>query len=127
MAHPGRGRLRLAVTGVRLRELDDLRALHGYVLEPALRSGTPLAIESEQRLTRLTPEKFVDPEFGFPYTLERALYAAMALYRGSPALASQPAVPPPAPMLDAEQRRAVAAGDGVVQVIRPRAAARRRC
>ena len=108
---------RLAVTGVRLRELDDLRALHGYVLEPALRSGTPLAIESEQRLTRLTPEKFVDPEFGFPYTLERALYAAMALYRGSPALASQPAVPPP--MLDAEQRRAVAAGDGVVQVIAP--------
>ncbi|MDQ6776437.1 MAG: hypothetical protein M3071_09535 [Actinomycetota bacterium] len=37
----------LAVVGVRLRDRDDLRALHGYVLEPGLRSGTRVAIESE--------------------------------------------------------------------------------
>jgi len=35
---------RLAVLGVTLRDLDDLAALHGYVREPALRSGIELAI-----------------------------------------------------------------------------------
>jgi hypothetical protein len=45
----------LAVTGVRLRDLADVRALHGYVLEPALRSRTPVAIESPERLTPAGP------------------------------------------------------------------------
>ena len=75
---------KLAVVGVQLRDIDDLVALHGYVLEPALRSGTPVAIESAQRLTRLPPEQFVDPEFEYPYTLERAIAAASSLYRGAP-------------------------------------------
>jgi superfamily I DNA/RNA helicase len=109
----------LAVVGVRLRDLDDLRALHGYVLEPALRSGTPVAIESEERLTRLDPADFVDPEFEFPYTLERALHAATRLYRGSATTGGKQPVPPAALRLDAEQRQAVEAADGVVQVIAP--------
>jgi hypothetical protein len=62
---------KLAILGVRLTSLDDLRVLHGYVLEPALRSATAVAVECEQRLTRLPPVQFVDPEFGYPYTLER--------------------------------------------------------
>jgi len=109
----------IAVLGVRLRDLDDLRALHGYVLEPALRSGTPVAIESEQRLTRLAPADFVDPEFEFPYTLERALHAATILYRGPATTVGEQPVPPPTLMLDAEQQQAVEAADGVVQVIAP--------
>ena len=110
---------RLAVVGVRIGELDDLAALHGYVLEPALRSGTALVIESEHRLTRLTPERFVDPGFSYPYTLERAISAATRLYRGAPAR-RQPEPMPPSPLeLDPEQRRAVDAHDGVVQVIAP--------
>jgi DNA helicase-2/ATP-dependent DNA helicase PcrA len=110
---------KLAVVGVRLRSLDDLLTLHGYVLEPALRSGASVAIESEQRLTGLAPEEFVDPEFEYPYTLERALDMAMRLHRGSAEPAAEQAVPPAALALDAEQRRAVQAHDGVVQVIAP--------
>ena len=110
---------KLAVVGVRLRNLEDLRALHGYVLEPALRSGTRIAIESEQRLTRLAPEEFVDPEFEFPCTLERALHAATSLYRCAEAPHEAQPVPPSAVTLDAEQRQAVQAADGVVQVIAP--------
>ncbi len=110
---------RLAVVGVRIRNLDDLAALHGYVLEPALRSGTALVIESEQRLTRLPPKAYVDPDFAYPYTLERAIHGATRLYRGF----SVPEPPGPMPSaaveLDAEQRRAVDAHDGVVQVIAP--------
>jgi DNA helicase II / ATP-dependent DNA helicase PcrA len=110
---------RLAVVDVPLRDLDDLAALHGYVLEPALRSGVELAIESEQRLTRLPPERFIDPHFAYPYTLERAIEAATRLYRGSPA--PEPAGLPGKRQFepDSEQLRAVTAHDGVVQVIAP--------
>ena len=111
---------RLAVVGVTLCDLDQLAAIHGYVLEPALRSGVELAIESEQRLTRLPPERFVDPEFAYPYTLERAIDAATRLYRGSPP--GDPVEPPPGRTqleLDSEQLGAVTAHNGVVQVIAP--------
>ena len=110
---------RLAVVGVQLRDMKDLATLHGYVLEPALRSGTPVAIESEQRLTRLAPEQFVDPGFDYPYTLERALEAAMRLHRGSAERSPERPVPPPALRLDPEQEQAARAHDGVVQVIAP--------
>jgi UvrD/REP helicase N-terminal domain len=110
---------RLAVLGVWIRDLDDLAVLHGYVLEPALRSGTALVIESEQRLTRLPPEGFVDPDFAYPYTLERAIDAATRLYRGFSVVRPSGSIPPAAVKLDAEQRRAVDAHDGVVQVIAP--------
>ena len=110
---------RLAVVGVGIRNLDDLAALHGYVLEPALRSGTALIVESAQRLTRLPREGYIDPDFAYPYTLERAIHAATRLHRGF----SLPEPPRPMPSaaveLDAEQRRAVDAHDGVVQVVAP--------
>jgi DNA helicase-2/ATP-dependent DNA helicase PcrA len=113
----------VAILGVRLANLDDLRVLHGYVLEPALRSATAVAIECEQRLTRLAPEQFVDPQFGYPYTLERALDAAMRLFRDGGERLPEPsaveAAAPDAARLDAWQRRAVAAREGVVQVIAP--------
>ena len=114
----------LAVLGVQLTTLEELRVLHGYVLEPASRSATAVAIECEQRLTRLAPERFVDPEFGYPYTLERALDSAMRLFRDSGERTPQPpsgeaGEVPAGSVLDDWQRRAAAAGDGVVQVIAP--------
>jgi ATP-dependent DNA helicase UvrD/PcrA len=113
------GSRRLAIVGVRLRDVDDLTALHGYVLEPALRSGIDLTIESEQRLTRLPPERFIDPDFAYPYTLERAIDAATRLYRGSPAPEPAPAPGRAQFEPDPEQLRAVNARSGVVQVIAP--------
>jgi DNA helicase-2/ATP-dependent DNA helicase PcrA len=112
---------RLAVLGVKLRDLDDLAALHGYVLEPALRAGIALATESEQRLTRLPPEQFVDPDFAYPYTLERAIDAATRLYRDSPAPdpTQTPDLEPAHFEPDREQLRAINAHDGIVQVIAP--------
>ena len=115
---------KLAILGVRLTSLDDLRVLHGYVLEPALRSATAVAVECEQRLTRLPPVQFVDPEFGYPYTLERALDAAMRLFRDRGERLPEPraveaAAAADESALDAWQRSAVAAREGVVQVIAP--------
>jgi superfamily I DNA/RNA helicase len=114
----------LAVTGVRLRDLADIQTLHGYVLEPALRCGTPVAIESQQRLSQLRSADFVDPLFQYPYTLERALDASMRLFRGASAGGHDPAPssvfdPGSSSALDPEQRRAAHAPGGVVQVIAP--------
>jgi hypothetical protein len=106
----------IAVLGVSLGDLDDLSILLGYVLDPALRAGTAVAIESRDRLTQLDPARFVDPGFEYPYTLERALRAALRLFRGArPSDAGSHSES----LLDAEQRRAVDAGDGVVQVVAP--------
>ncbi|MCP9490214.1 MAG: ATP-dependent helicase [Solirubrobacteraceae bacterium MAG38_C4-C5] len=110
---------KLAVVGVALRTLDDVAALHGYVLEPAWRARTSILIESEHRLTRLALERFIDPEFEYPHTLERALHAAMSLYRAAPEETGEHAAPAPVVSLDPEQRRAAAAHEGVVQVIAP--------
>lgn len=117
---------RIAVVGVRIDDLGDLATLHGYVLEPALRSQTAVAIQCHERLTRLPAERFVDPDFCYPHTLERAIDAATCLFRGvaGPTSAGDPPRTAGAPptvriALDEEQRRAVQAHDGVVQVIAP--------
>lgn len=109
---------KLAVVGVALHSVDDVAALHGYALEPAWRARTPILIESEQRLSRLPAELFIDPGFEHPYTLERALHVAERLYR-APEEAGQQTSPSPVASLDAQQRRAAGAHDGVVQIIAP--------
>lgn len=109
----------LAVTDVGLTSVSELRTLHGYVLEPALRAHVPVVVQSRDRLTQLAPQDFIDPEFGYPYTLQRAIHAATQLYRGPHEEAPPAAVPPARGELDDEQRRAVVAHDGVVQVIAP--------
>jgi hypothetical protein len=107
---------RLAILGVTVRDLDDLAALHGYVLEPALRAGAELAIECQQRLTRLPADRFIDPDFAYPYTLERAVDAATRLYRGEPPQnddARAPDLNRTHFEADPEQLRAVNAHDGI--------------
>ncbi|HEY1538811.1 MAG TPA: ATP-dependent helicase [Solirubrobacteraceae bacterium] len=110
---------RMAVVGVRLTTLPELRVLHGHVLEPASTSGIRLLVQSEQRLRTLVEEDFVDPGFGYAYTLERALATAMRLFVGRGEPPAPRACGSPREDLDVEQRRAVAAHDGVVQVIAP--------
>jgi superfamily I DNA/RNA helicase len=103
----------LAVTGVRLESVEELHALHAYVLEPAWRAGLKLLVECDQRLSQLDPATFRDPA----YTLERALYAAAKVWRPDRGQVSGGVEPVSA--LDAEQRRAVGARAGTVQIIAP--------
>ena len=84
---------RVAVVGVRLTNLPELAALHGYVLEPAWRTETPLLVGSGKRLSTLPHDRFVDPDFDYAYTLERALWVAMRMFRGSEAPPARRAVP----------------------------------
>jgi DNA helicase-2/ATP-dependent DNA helicase PcrA len=117
----------LAIVDVRIETVDDLAILHGYVLEPALRSGTVLTVECAQRITKLDPMRFVESPFEYPYTLERALDAAMRLHRGDgwdtepggARGAIQASLASSTIALDSEQLRAIGAQDGVVQVIAP--------
>ena len=115
----------LAVLGVRLDTLEELEILHGYVLEPAWRAGTPLLVECPQRLTQLDPAAFADLAFRHPYTLERALHAAHRLWRPEPE--NDAGAPSPSAPLDVEQVRAVAARGGAVQVIAPAGSGKTRC
>jgi DNA helicase-2/ATP-dependent DNA helicase PcrA len=108
----------LAVVGVRLDTLDDLRAVYGYLLEPAWRLGLKLLVECDQRLSQLDPARFVDPGFDHPYTLERALHAATRIWRQD-APAHDAVDPAPVSPLDAEQRQAVGGRAGTVQIIAP--------
>jgi superfamily I DNA/RNA helicase len=126
---------RVAVLDVTCRTVDDLRLLLGLVVEPAFRAGCELLIVADRAPDELDPAACAEPEWGCPWTMER-LRHLIAVY-GVPALVPAPAhesrwrqlarrltrrvdtVPRLVPRLDPEQNAAVAAGDGVVQVIAP--------
>ena len=126
----------VAVLGVTCHSLDDLRLLLGLVLEPAFRAGCRLLIAADREPGQLAPHDFAEPGWGCPWTLER-LRHLVAVY-GQPAEVTAPRVIVSrwrqlarrlsrrgdtterlVPRLDPEQNAAVAAGDGVVQVIAP--------
>jgi hypothetical protein len=78
---PGRARLAelrgheaVAVLGVELASLDDVRALHETLLVPVLRAGIPLLVESER-----TPEELDDGTFAEPGVRARLHARADAL------------------------------------------------
>ncbi len=143
LANPAAGLLRLyarhpriAVTGAPCATAADLRLLYGYVMEPAFRRGCALRIHADRPLAALAAagDAYHEPEWGCACTLERLLFLADRYAAATP-------VPAPAPVaawrrlarrlsrradgprlvarLDPEQNAAVAAGDGVVQVIAP--------
>ncbi|MFO7653674.1 MAG: ATP-dependent helicase [Candidatus Krumholzibacteriia bacterium] len=62
---------KIAVLDLRCRSLDDLRIIHGYLVEPAFRRSCALLIHADRRLEDLDPAVFVDPEWRYPWTLER--------------------------------------------------------
>ncbi len=127
---------RVAVVGVSCATAEDLRLLLGLVLEPAFRAGCHLRLVADRRWTDLDAAAFGEPAWGCPWTLERLRHLA-SVYE-VPILVPPPPPPVPrwrqlarrlsrrgdtaprlVPRLDPEQNAAVAAGDGVVQVIAP--------
>lgn len=112
------GHQRVAVLEVRLETVQDLSDLHSYALEPAWRAGCRLIVQADRFLEDLDVTGFVDHAAGYAWTLERARWLAaemMGATRPRPPYGG----PAPSRMLDSEQLAAVAAHDGVVQVIAP--------
>lgn len=127
---------RLAVIDVPCATADDLRAVYGYLVEPAFRRGCELLVTSARHPAELDDEAYREPQWGHACTLAR-LRHLVARY-AEPAEVPAPVRPPASwrrlarrlsrrgdttprlvPRLDPEQNAAVAAGDGVVQVIAP--------
>ncbi|MBK7670245.1 MAG: ATP-dependent helicase [bacterium] len=127
----------VAVLGVTCHTIDDLRLLLGLVLEPAFRAGCRLLIAADREPGQLEPRAFAEPGWGCPWTLERMRHL-VAVYEQSADVPAPPraaasrwrqlarrlsrrgdTAPRLVPRLDPEQNAAVAAGDGVVQVIAP--------
>ena len=104
----------VAVRGVQLQSVDDLRCLHDTLLVPLLRAGVRLVVECPQTPDELDPAAFVEPGFEHPYTLERLRWVCAADVRDGPA-GDAPAHRP----LDSAQLAAARARGGVVQVIAP--------
>ena len=121
--------------GVSCRTVEELRLIHGYIVEPAFRAGCALLVGAEQELAELDGQYFAEPEWGCPWTMERLRHLTDAYLEAVPVPAAEPASgwrrwvsrlsrggdtrPHPVARLDPEQNAAVAAGDGVVQVIAP--------
>jgi Superfamily I DNA and RNA helicases len=66
----------VAMLNVPLSNYWELRALYGYVVEPAYRNDCALLIYARQDLDDLKPDAFVEPEFGYAWTLERLHHLA---------------------------------------------------
>lgn len=85
---------RLAILDVPVRTVGDLRDLYGYLVEPAFRRHGTLLLHADQRLEDLQDEEFVDPEFGYAWTLERLRFIADRYGRTVPADGRQPPLTP---------------------------------
>jgi DNA helicase-2/ATP-dependent DNA helicase PcrA len=107
---------RLAVTGVELDGPGAAADLLGFVVEPATRRGIELVIEADQEIADLDEAAFAEPEFGYPHSLQRLRWALRAArpVRQAPARLQDTAFTP-----DPTQVAAIAAGEGVIQVIAP--------
>ncbi len=130
---------RLALVQARITDVDDLRVVYGYLVEPALRRGTAVLVAADRALDGPGLDACLDPEWGYPWTLERLRHLARStamppvrpvagvpcrrrwwrrLFCRGDTLPAPPPIPT-APRLDPAQRAAVLAGDGVVQIIAP--------
>jgi superfamily I DNA/RNA helicase len=107
---------RLAIVGVEIENATDAADLLGFVVEPATRRGIELVIEASEELEDLADEDFIEPEFGYPYSLERLRWRLRGIQPAREAAAQLPeTVFDP----DPTQAAAVAASEGVVQIIAP--------
>ena len=107
-------RLPLTVIGVSVAELETVRDLYGFVLEPAARRACPLVVCTDRPVDALDERTLVDEHMGYAWTIQRLRHV----------LAAAPATPVSGEpsfgtTLDATQAAAVTAHDGVVQVIAP--------
>jgi superfamily I DNA/RNA helicase len=107
---------RLAVADVEIDAVEDIADLLGFVVEPATRRGIELVIVADQEVEDLDDARFVEPEFGYAYSLERLRWRLRGIKRPreNPAELPDTGFTP-----DPTQMAAVGAGDGVVQIIAP--------
>jgi AAA domain len=107
---------RLAVVDVEIDAVEDIADLLGFVVEPATRRDIELVIVADQEVEDLDDARFVEPEFGYAYSLERLRWRlrGIKLPRENPAELPDTGFTP-----DPTQMAAVGAGDGVVQIIAP--------
>jgi superfamily I DNA/RNA helicase len=108
----------VAVLGVELASLDDVRCLHETLLVPVLRAGMPLLVESERTPEELDDAAFVEPGFEHAATLERMRWLCARARDGDVGFA-RVSTQPPYRSLDDAQLAAARAPGGVVQVIAP--------
>jgi DNA helicase-2/ATP-dependent DNA helicase PcrA len=107
---------RLAVTGVKLGGPEAAAELLGFVVGPAAQLQIELVIEADNDIWDLDEDAYCEPDFGYPYSLERLRWAL----RASSPVRSAPARLPEAEFTpDPIQAAAIGAGEGVVQVIAP--------
>ena len=96
VAHPA-----IALVNVPLGNFSDLRALYGFVVEPAYRNDRALLIAASRDLDELDPQQFSEPEFGYAWTLERLRHLAARYRRRSIDSNLPPLTPIEALLLDA--------------------------
>jgi superfamily I DNA/RNA helicase/very-short-patch-repair endonuclease len=95
----------LAVTGVPTREIGDLRNVYGYIIEPCYHLDVRLVIQADRDLDDLDPARYVEEEYGYPWTLERLRHVAKH-YRRRTVTAGEPPLTPIEEDLLAALRRA---------------------
>lgn len=91
----------VAVLNVPVRNHWDLRALHGFIVEPAYRYDCQLLVQASADLDDLAPDTFSEPEFGYAWTLERLRYLATRYRRRSLDASRPPMTPIEEILLDA--------------------------
>ncbi|MGB7160167.1 MAG: UvrD-helicase domain-containing protein [Tepidisphaeraceae bacterium] len=106
----------VAVVGVVLDSVRALEDLVGFVIEPAIRCGVALLVCADAHPDDLDDAAFVEPAFGYPYSLDRLRW----LLRSPQQVREAPeALPDTEFAPDEQQALAVHAGGGVVQIIAP--------
>jgi len=73
----------VAILNVRVDKLGDLQRVYGFIVEPAYRRNCALLIHANVELDQLKPESFVDPLFGYAWTLQRLNHLATRYRRRS--------------------------------------------
>ncbi len=107
---------RLAVVDVHLDGPAAAAEILGFAVEPARRRGIELIVGADHTLEELDDLAFVEPDFGYAYSLERLRWR---LAEQRPSRSHPAALPDSGFQPDHTQAQAVAAGAGVVQVIAP--------
>ena len=107
---------RLAVVDVVIKDAADAADLLGFVVEPATRRGVELVIEASREPEDLEDADFVEPQFGYAYSLERLRWRLRGV---QPAREAAAQLPETGFDPDPTQATAVGASDGVVQIIAP--------
>ena len=116
-----RSRRAVAVLGVRLTTLAEVRDLYDGLLVPLVRAGVPLLVECKTAPEELDAAPFVEPGFEHAFTVERLQWlGGESRQRDTRHIqAAQQRDSGDTAGLDESQRHAVRAGGGVVQVIAP--------